>query len=76
MTENVFQAEKGKRIGILREWLIKAKSEGRIIDLKRLKAVFMADYGILPSLLDRYLVELESAGIIRINRPIQTIDVL
>ncbi len=76
MTGNFFMEDKDRRMGILRNWLKAAKEKNVPIDIKKLKNVFMVDYGILPSLLHKYLIELESAGEIEFNTDKTTIDVI
>jgi len=73
---NFLMEDKARRMDLLRKWLKAAKEKNLAVDIKKLNAVFMTDYGILPSLLHRYLIELESAGEIEISKDGNTLEVI
>jgi len=76
MTGNFLKEDKENRFNKLRSWLKAAKDKNTPIDIKKLKGVFLEEYAILPSLLHKYLIELESAGEIEISKDGLTLEVI
>jgi len=50
--------------------LKESKSKGVEVNLTKLRQVFFLDFGIAPSLLDKYIRQLETAGLVKTNNDI------
>jgi hypothetical protein len=73
---NYLMEDKERKMAFLKRWLLAAKEKGVDIDLKKIRAVFMDDFNIYPSLLDKYLKDLEGRGMIQMDKANNKIIVL